>query len=309
MSQLAPVVVFAYRRPDHLRKTLNSLMLCQGFLDSPVIVYVDGPRNENEIELVKATQELAVARLGERAEYRFSEANLGLSRSIIAGVGNTLERFGRVVVLEDDLELAPTFLTYMNSALERFAVDEEVFQVSGFMFDVPELESRSEAILLPMTVSWGWGTWKRAWDKFDLLATGWELLQKDTRLRYKFNLNGAYDYSLMLESQMTGKIDSWAVRWYWTVFNAGGLTLFPPLSLVRNCGFDGSGSHGSGRFRNFANIKRSFPVCVPSMPISLRLTPEIDAHVFKAIKRSNGGIWGWLIDSFRRLILICVNHQ
>ena len=138
MSTLAPVVVFAYRRPDHLRNTLTSLMRCEGFEQSPVIVYCDGPRDIKETDSVMATRELARSMLGEHAEYHFSEVNLGLSRSVIAGVSDVVGRFGRAIVVEDDLELSPSFLTFMNQALDRYADDESVFQVSGYMFDVPE---------------------------------------------------------------------------------------------------------------------------------------------------------------------------
>lgn len=127
MNTLTPVVVFAYRRPDHLRNTLTSLMRCEGFAQSPIIVYCDGPRNDSEIGAVTATRELAKTLLGEHAEYHFSEVNLGLSRSVIAGVSEAVDRFGRVIVVEDDLELHPTFLTFMNQALVRYASDDRVF--------------------------------------------------------------------------------------------------------------------------------------------------------------------------------------
>ncbi len=252
MSKLAPVVVFAYRRPDHLRNTLTSLMRCDGFAQSPLIVYCDGPRDANETDSVMATRELARSMLGECAEYHFSEVNLGLSRSVIAGVSNTADRFGRAIVVEDDLELSPSFLTFMNHALDHYANDERVFQVSGYMFDVPELKDAASALFLPSITSWGWATWKRAWDQFDPLASGWEALRTDKDLRRRFNLDGSYDYATMLVRQMAGLLDSWAVRWYWTVFKANGLVLFPPVSLVRNTGFDGSGTHGRGLLRRFA---------------------------------------------------------
>ena len=103
MRNLAPVVVFAYRRTDHLRNTLASLMRCEGFDQSPVIVYCDGPRDDSEVASVIATRELARTLLGEHAEYHFSEINQGLSRSVIAGVSETVGRFGRAIVVEDDL--------------------------------------------------------------------------------------------------------------------------------------------------------------------------------------------------------------
>ncbi len=301
MSGLAPVVIFAYRRAAHLRNTLESLMRCEGFAQSPVIVYGDGPRNAEEVAAVEETRATAKALLGDRAEYRFSEANQGLARSVIAGVGEVVARFGRVIVVEDDLELAPAFLAYMNRALDRYADDAAVYQVSGYMFDVPELKARPEAVFLPLTVSWGWATWKRAWDEFDPLAAGWQQLASDRALRRRFNLDGAYDYATMLERQMSGQRDSWAIRWYWTVFKANGLVLFPPVTLVNNHGFDGSGSHGRGLLRRFSAAGSPLGEGVPRMPGALECREDVWLCTRDAIRRANGGWKARLVDRLRRL--------
>jgi len=302
VNTLAPVVVFAYRRPDHLRNTLTSLMRCDGFGQSPVIVYCDGPRDADETDSVMATRELAKSMLGEHAEYHFSEVNLGLSRSVIAGVSDVVERFGRAIVVEDDLELSPAFLIFMNQALDRCANDENVFQVSGYMFDVPELKGTHSALFLPFTVSWGWATWKRAWDQFDPLASGWETLRTDKDLRRRFNLDGAYDYATMLARQMTGSRDSWAVRWYWTVFKANGLVLFPPVSLVRNTGFDGSGTHGRGFLRRFSKVRTALSAPKTDLPTSVGLDAGLYAQVKKALWWQNGGWITPVVDRMRRLL-------
>lgn len=302
MSHYAPVLIFAYRRPEHLRNTLASLMRCTGFEESPVIVYADGPRGPKENETIMATRELAQSMLGNRAEYHFSEGNLGLSRSVIAGVSDAVGRFGRAIVVEDDLELNPAFLTFMNRALDRYAQDETVFQVSGYMFDVPSLQQSSLALFLPFTVSWGWATWKRAWDQFDPLATGWEALRTDKVLRRRFNLDGNYDYATMLMRQMAGLRDSWAVRWYWSVFKANGLVLFPPVSLVRNTGFDGSGTHGRGWLRRYSKGQADLPCSGIALPKSVSLDAELFGCAKKALWQQNGGWMASVVGYLRRLL-------
>lgn len=296
MNTLAPVVIFAYRRPDHLRNTLASLMRCEGFAQSPIIVYCDGPRNDTEFESVTATRELAKSLLGEHAEYHFSEVNLGLSNSVIAGVSEIVDRFGRVIVVEDDLELHPAYLAFMNQALTRYASDARVFQISGYQFDVPELKGKASALFLPFTVSWGWATWKRAWEHFDPLASGWEKLLVDKDLRRRFNLDGVYDYSTMLVRQMSGLRDSWAVRWYWTVFKAKALVLFPPTSLVSNTGFDGSGTHGRGLLRQFSKAKPASSSIDMGLPELIHLDAELYGHVKKGLWRQNGGWIGRFVS-------------
>lgn len=300
MSNFAPIVVFAYRRPEHLRNTLNSLKQCEGFDSSPVIVYCDGPRNADEEASVEATHKVAREMLGEKAEYYFSDENRGLSRSVIAGVNDTLARFGQVIVVEDDLELSPAFLRYMNEALERYADTENVFQISGYMFNVPEFADTQEAMFLPFPVSWGWGTWKRAWDHFDPKASGWEDLRTDAALRKRFNLDGNYDYSTMLIRQMEGLRDSWAVRWYWSVFKANALALFPPSSLVRNTGFDGSGSHGRGWLRRFSADREKLRASNIELPMTAHLHMAQYRKVINTMWHQNGGWITHILDSLRR---------
>jgi hypothetical protein len=297
----APVALFIFRRPQHLRAVITSLLDCHGIGDTPIIVFGDGPRNDRDRPEVEAARQLARNLLGDRATFQFREENVGLSRSIIEGVSAVCRDYGRVIVLEDDLEVAPSFLEYMNAALERYECEDRVMQVSAHMFDVPEFDGREGAMFLPITTSWGWATWQRAWAHFDPDATGWRRLQTDKALRVRFDLDGAYDYSGMLESQMSGQRDSWAIRWYWSVFQANGLTLFPPRTLVRNTGQDGSGTHGGGVLRNFrisAVVMGGLP---RSMPSDLRYKQEDYSAVRKRVCSLNGGWIGRTMDIARRM--------
>ena len=301
-TTLAPVAIFAYRRPAHLRATLETLMDCEGFGDSPIVIHCDGPADEQQRDAVEATKAVARQMLGEKAEYRFSETNLGLSKSIIVGVSNVVERYGRVIVVEDDLAVAPGFLAYMNKALDRYAGADTVYQVSGYQYQVSEFKNRQSALFLPLTVSWGWGTWKRAWDQLDPLATGWEALKDDKATRRRFNFGGAYDYARMLERQMNGQSDSWAIRWYWTVFRNHGKVLFPPHSLVRNNGFDGSGTHGRGFLRNFNPHQLQPAANQIQFPENVNTNDEDYQSVRRAMIRANGGPLARAVDRLGRLL-------
>jgi GR25 family glycosyltransferase involved in LPS biosynthesis len=167
---------------------------------------------------------------------------MGLANSIVTGITKLCQSFGRVIVLEDDLLLSSNFLRYMNAALEKYKHVEQVMQISGYMFPV-KLNFSTDAIFLPFITSWGWATWQRAWKHFDPQMSEYSRLKTDRALRYKFDLNSSYPYFKMLEAQIKGKVDSWAIRWYLSTFMQEGLTLYPVHSLVKNIGFDGSGTN------------------------------------------------------------------
>ena len=305
VSEKSPIAVFAYNRPEHLRRTLRSLKACEGFAGSTVTVFCDGPRSEEDRAAVEAARVVAREELDGAADIRLAPRNKGLANSIIDGVGELTERHGRVIVIEDDFDLAPGFLRFINAGLERFADNEKVFQVSGHMFDVPEFATRDTALFLPMTTTWGWGTWKRAWRRFDPQASGWEALLTDRALRRRFNMGGVYDYTSMMVRQMSGRNDGWGIRWYWTVFRAGGVGLFPPRSLVRNTGFDGSGTHGAGRFRRFGgrqSLGDGEPIHLPEGPSADAVDDQHVLHlVRRAIWRQNGGWKGRMVDIVKRM--------
>jgi hypothetical protein len=300
VTDLAPVALFIFNRADHLRRTIESLKQCDEFRESRVIVFGDGPRNSDENPAVEHTRSLARAMLGPDAEYHFRDSNAGLSRSVIDGVTDAVTRFGRVIVVEDDLEVSRNFLHFLNAALSRYDQNQEVFQVSGHMFDAPKIAERGAAVFLPFTTTWGWATWRRAWDRFDPTAQGWERLYVDEDLRRRFNLRGCYDYSTMLERQMAGLRDSWGVRWYWSVFRNGGAACFPPFPLVRNIGFDGSGTHGRGVLRRFKIRRAAPPGGAIEFPADVAISEEDFGLVRQAIWEQNGGWLGATADRLRR---------
>lgn len=220
-------------------------MQCPEFANSPLYIFCDGVKKEEDRDKVIQTRKIVHSLLNDKVKIIEYGENQGLANSIISGVSQLCEIYGRVIVIEDDLIVAPEFLKFLNIALEKYKDKDSVMQVSGYMFPIPELENQIEVLFLPFIYSWGWGTWQRAWNKFDPQATGWEVLKIDKNMRRNFNLDNNYNFFEMLNRQMSGQIDSWAIRWYWSVFKHNGYIIYPPISYVANIGLDGSGTHGS----------------------------------------------------------------
>lgn len=249
-SSLAPVAIFAYRRPEHLAKVLASLRACPEFEKSPVFVFSDGPKSSEDREDVLAVRRLLRSQSTANMVVEEAESNRGLASSIIAGVTLLCERYGRVIVIEDDLIVHPSILKWFNAGLDKYCNKNEVLQITGYQFRAPEFSNRMEGVFLKFVSSWTWATWGRAWKLFDPAASGWGELQSNVALRRAFDENENFPLSDMLIAQMLGRIDSWAIRWRWAAFKSGGLTLFPPRSLVHNIGFDSTATHNSiGRLK------------------------------------------------------------
>ena len=255
MKAYSPIVLFIYKRASHLEKTLISLMKCKNFDKHVIYVFGDGARFDSENDLVIETRLIAEKYLGNKAEYFYSNKNMGLANSVINGVSKIINLYGSVIVIEDDLLLHHNFLVYMNEALLFYKTENKVFSVSGYMYNIENDQYSNKALLLPLISTWGWGTWKRAWDFFDIDALSSNLLLKNRKFRKSFNCNNSYPFTDMLERQIKGNIDSWGIRWYLTVYMNNALTCFPPSTLVLNNGFDNSATHGKGLFTKFSKNK------------------------------------------------------
>jgi hypothetical protein len=237
METVIPIILFAYARPDHLRKTLESLRVNKVPL---IYVFSDGPKTPEKQPAVKEVRKIlheidwCTTIITER------ENNLGLGRSIIKGVTEVLQKENMVIIFEDDLICVPGTYNYLCAALEHYRDDTRVMSVTGWTHplvtpknikDQPYFDGRAEC--------WVWGTWARSWkgmleyDAFSLM----KMCEEKGIDVYRY---GA-DLTNMAKVELKQNI--WAVRFlYWHIFNHG-LCLRPPWSMVEHIGFDKEGTN------------------------------------------------------------------
>lgn len=240
----APIVLFVYNRLEHTKKTIEALKKNYGASDSILYIYSDGPKENSVIEVNKVRDYIQKVTGFKEIQIVLREKNLGLAASVIAGVTEVLNQYGRVIVLEDDLVTTKYFLNYMNEALQRYEQTPKVFAVTGYSYFAKGNKYLPETYFAHLTESWTWATWKERWDYFDPEAKGWKKLLEDKKMRKDFDYDNCFGFSQMLYQQMEEKsIDSWAVRWAYSVFRQHGLTLYVNRPLCVNIGFDGSGVH------------------------------------------------------------------
>ncbi|MBL8350024.1 MAG: glycosyltransferase [Burkholderiaceae bacterium] len=242
MPAPSPIALFAFNRPQHLARTLAALADCPEARLTSLTIYCDGPRRDADNEAVAAVRAVAQAAQGFGSlAVVTSDANLGLAASIIRGVGAQLAASERVIVIEDDLVVSPHFLRYMNQGLDLYADEPRVASIHGYTY--PTGEALPETFFQRGADCWGWATWARAWRHFE--PDGGKLLARlqQRRLTRQFDLEGSCPNTRMLEDQIAGRNDSWAIRWHAACFLDELLTLYPGRTLVENIGNDSSGTH------------------------------------------------------------------
>lgn len=252
---LAPIALFVFERPELTLKTLESLKKNELSKSSNLFVFADGPkpsfsaerlsRINETIEVVKSKKwckEVSIIQ---------SNSNKGLRASIISGVTKLCNEYGRVIVLEDDLELSPFFLNYMNDALEMYKDSNKVYHISGHVFDVGEKLPQTFFHSVPH--SWGWATWQSKWEKFN---PGIELNYKEiSPKKEEFNLEGSYNFFRQIKGNYDGTLNTWAVFWYASIFLNKGICLTPGKTFVRNIGFGKNATHTKYSNRGLLEIK------------------------------------------------------
>lgn len=239
---VAPVIVFGYKRPSHLKRVLDSLASNPEAIYSKLFIAIDGPGLHSETSLVDECRNIARQVTGFKEVVTFfQEQNIGLANSIIKGVSKVLEEHESVIVLEDDLFVSPHFLGFMNNSLSAYRSETLVASIHGYQYPLRGL--KETAHFLRGADCWGWATWRDRWKTVDFESSNLLKDLSNFNLKLKFNMYGALKNYEMLKKQEVGEIDSWAIRWHASMFIQGKLTLFPPKSLVLNLGLDGSGTH------------------------------------------------------------------
>lgn len=242
----APIILFAFNRLEPLKACIASLIQNEEAAMSDIIVFVDGPRpcKEGESAKVNAVRRYVSSITGfNRVETHFSEENKGLANSIIDGVTEVINRYGKVIVLEDDLYLAPSFLSFMNLMLDTYCNDSRIMQVTGYSARIRcERKYDTDYYLSGRAHSWSWGTWLDRWESVDWNVCDYEDLSSDKALQRSFNTYGSDLYG-MLKGWHDGKNNSWYIRFNYSMHKQGKYCIAPINSLVRNDGFGPGATH------------------------------------------------------------------
>ena len=245
MNNLSPIVLFVYNRPWHTRETLKALMANELADQSRLIIYSDGPKenspNEQRDKIMEVRKLIREKQWCGLVEIIESDTNKGLANSIISGVTEVVNKYGKIIVLEDDIVTSKGFLRYMNEALTLYRDKENVMHISAYWPNVIFKSKVEETFFLKFMSCWGWATWKDSWDNLICDVKKLYDLLKDNKK--DFNLSNTNNSFKQIKQNISGKINTWAIKWYASIYLNNGLCLHPYKSLVQNIGTDGSGIH------------------------------------------------------------------
>lgn len=304
MEGLAPLVIFTYNRPIHtagMLKAVSGNMLAE---DTEVFIFSDGPKSEGAAKGVQEVRQL-LKKFKDDSPFKEvtiieSECNKGLANSIISGVTDVIQKYGKVIVLEDDLITSPVFLKFMNDCLNFYKENQRIWSIGGTVYFNKALENYDKDVWAHYRgESCGWATWCDRWEKVDWSMSNYEALMKDSKRKKLYQQRAGEDIIVSLKKQKYGLTDSWAVRWVFQQLQENMLTICPKKSLVDNIGYDGSGTHSTEAVSsNVAALCEHFTYKLENVEPEEALVKEFCACFYRSILSR---IWEWGLIGIKRL--------
>ena len=289
-----PLLVFGYNRSDKIDRCVKTLEKCVLAKETELYIFCDGKKGAKDSDAVESVHDWANSYAKGPLKFKevhtdIKEKNIGLANSIIRGVTSIINKYGRVIVVEDDLIVEPEFLLYMNNALEYYDSKKNIWSIASYGYNLKALKKYDHDVYLGYRASsWGWATWKDRWDKVDWDVSDYKELQNSKEKQKKL-CRGGGDLYPMLQRQMLGKSDSWAIRWNYASSQQDMLTVYPKFGLVRNDGFDGTGIH-SGLKAPSSIVNGNVKIKLEEVELDWKITREFyllhTDTLMKKIKRN-----------------------
>jgi hypothetical protein len=237
-----PVAFLIFNRPDTTRRVFEAIRQAR---PAKLLVVADGPRPDRPDDAERCAAARAVL---DGVDWdceiltNFADANLGCKLRISSGLDWVFKIVAEAIILEDDCVPHPDFFPFCAALLEKYYDDERVMMIGGTNylghFDTPYsyLFSRYFAI-------WGWATWRRAWQKYDLTLPAWETYKVQRLLSYHYPQRYVADYlTAMFDLAHQQRIDTWDIQWFYACLFNNGLSIVPRVNLIANIG-SAAGTH------------------------------------------------------------------
>ncbi len=276
--------MFVFNRPALTKRVLARIAEAK---PETLLVIADGPRSKAEGGLCEETR-----RVMKRIDWdclvlrEYSDQNLGCKLRVSSGLDWVFSQFEQAIVLEDDCLPALSFFWFCQELLERYRYDERIFHISGDNFQFGGPRTNYSYYFSRYPHCWGWATWKRAWQYFDVTMSSWPetkaarqinpVLENPAEQQYWFDI---------FDRCYNGKINSWAYIWIYNCWCQSALTILPEVNLVSNIGFGGDATHTGDSRSPLANLPTG-DVWKIKHPKDVIRHADADAYTFERVFRN-----------------------
>jgi hypothetical protein len=239
-----PVVLIIFNRPHHTEKVFEVIRQAQ---PSQLLVIADGPRTNRPEDKEKCASARAII---DRVDWKcqvfknYSDINLGCDPRIIDGLNWVFDIVEEAIILEDDCIPHPTFFTYCEELLDRYRHDQRVMNISGQNVLFGRKRTDYSYYFSRFTLCWGWATWRRSWQYFDVDLEFWPEV-RDKRFM-KDILEDPYAvrvWERTAQMLYDGRLTGWDFKWMFSCWLQNGLCIISDRNLITNIGYGAEATH------------------------------------------------------------------
>lgn len=232
----SPVAIIIYKRLEETKKVFKGIRQVK---PEKLFVISDYGRNLEENKKVDAVREYVLENIDWECEVfkNFAEANMGCKQRVSSGISWVFNQVERAIILEDDIVPSVDFFIFCDEMLERYKDDERIMSVSGYKTHT-DYKTEKDYFFSSMVEVWGWATWKRAWNLYDITMKEFNIFLEDRILENLFPKKYAVSLQKSFQEVYENKIDTWDYQWVYSILVNSGLTIVPKNNLIQNIGFN-----------------------------------------------------------------------
>ena len=299
---LAPVILFTYKRLNHTKSTINSLLSCKEASDTCLYIFSDAPKsNEDIIDVFKVRNYIKTIVGFKNISITYRENNYGLAKNIECGLNEIFSDHRKAIILEDDIIVSPFFLIFMNNALLKYENNRNIWHISGWNYPIRVTDQNYQynSFFLQLSNCWGWATWANRWEYYEKnpikISQNWSI-----NFKKRFTLNGANkNFWKQISHNKNNKINTWAIFWYASIFQNNGLCLNPVVTYTRNIGNDGTGENCDSNDIFISELNNKFS---NNFPIDINIENSFYNLIREFYIKNKLTIWRRIINKGKKII-------
>lgn len=260
-----PVAFIIFNRPDTTKEVFEQIRQAK-----PKKLYLisDAPRagREDDVKKVEETRCFVESNIDWDCQLltNYATENMGCKNRVSSGISWVLSQEERTIILEDDVVPTQEFFKFCQEMLDIYEKNSRVMMVSGTNLLQNNKIEDSYTFSCYSSI-WGWATWKRAWDKYDIDIKEWPTVHKEGKFKCVQNGLAYLFLKRNMDSVYTHKKDTWDIQWDFCRYYHKGLGIVPAVNMVKNIGFDREdATHTVGKSEeDFSCGQLSYPLVHP----------------------------------------------
>ena len=279
-----PVAFIIFNRPETTKRVFDEIAKAK---PKKLLVVADGPRKDKngEKELCENTKSI-IEGVNWDCEVitNYSDNNLGCKVRVSSGITWVFDQVEEAIFLEDDCLPHPSFFKYCEQLLELYRDDKRIMSISGDNFQFSRKQQDEYSFYFSRySHIWGWASWRRAWNLYDVEMKLWSQIKKSNLLDGIFNDSAEIVYwSNVFDKVKEGEIDTWDYQWLFAHIVNTGLCVLPTNNLVSNIGFGENSTHtrSSSIFSNMEVKEVAFPLNTPPYMVRNKEADQYTDSIF-----------------------------